>query len=1444
MADTNGGSELSHPNLNLTPEEKRVFRQLFQQADTDNIGVVTGEVAVKFFERTKLAPSVLGEIWQIADTENRGLLTPSGFGVVLRLIGHYQAGRDPTPELAFQPPVAGPLPKFEGLNINPTVPTPGPPAPGLQAQSSGGPIRVPPLTPEKVHEYASLFEKSGAQNGVLSGETAKQIFERARLPNEVLGRIWNLSDIEQRGALGVTEFVIAMHLLASYKSGVLRALPQILPPGLYEAAARRAAPRATPQISGFGSPVQGAPPVSGIPKQLSGAAVRQSQSPMGRASYGTPPQSAQATGSDWAITAQDKAQFDSIFATVDKAGRGYILGDQAVGFFGNSKLPEETLAQIWDLADINSEGRLNRDEFAVAMYLIRQQRGRREGRGALPPTLPTNLVPPSMRQQVIPPSQPTAPTFDNSYATTQPKSASEDLFGLDAFSSPAPSQSQASTGPGSPTYNRGFDSDLFNKPAAPAAAPEPQSTQHQQPTFKPFIPSSSFGQNIMAANTTGGSSGSAPGQRGPPPAQQSSVDDLLGDNDPEVSKKLTHETTELANLSNQVGTLSKQMQEVKNKRTSTDHDLSKSSSQKREFETRLSQLRTLYEQEVKDVKALEERLSASRNETRKLQQDIAMIEGSYQDLQNQHRQVVGNLEADQKENASLKERMRQVNAEINQLKPQLDKLRSEARQQKGLVAINKKQLATNESERDKVKTDIDDVSREIQEYQSAPPVQSPGKPTSPAASTTSQSTNPFFRRSPVPASENTMSPSPFAREPAQNQNAFDNMFGPSFTPPQTSGPPPTSFRSEPHPRDVPTVSGQSVRSSEGPDLPTPSTSPQPSSQTGSPPAAPEPPPPPESRQITSNFLPFRETVQRTDSLSSSVKVSAPASRYGGNDYSGADTPTNWVSSANATPIQERSLSGGDETDTIKTETASRAPSSTFDRNTTASPAASDAPRPASKASETRDQFQGYSQPIPTRESVPGAFPADPTSPIKSTPTGESTLSDRSKASSRRSDGFQSNRSDPFSMGRAEPRVSTGTKDDFDAAFAGFGAPRQVQERQHTGGSSAEGSVGTGSVGPNRFNQEFPPIEEFSRDDESDSGSEHGFDDNFTSASPEQRHASASQGPPPAAPEPPSSDPPEAFRLRPSVTHLDSTGSQLPTPGAQKAPPSYDQTVSAPTGSHRDSNQFPQEFGGLLPSRQDPTSPPSSNSPEKSYSSPLTGGQTLFGGSPGTSQPPQLAQAPAPAKNAFDEFDDQDFADLDEAKEADERENDEFGMSSHHREGLDEFNPVFDSPGASKTSTMASQHTATGSVPHLGDSFNDFEQNIGAPPQASGQANAPEQPAATSQDWDAIFAGLDTPQGSIPGGVAGGASQPSEHNAFEPAPGQEHAAEGDNMLSPPGRPAVLGRALSAGTEHDDPILKRLTGMGYARDDALNALEQYDYNLDKVSVLTEGNQMSSR
>jgi epidermal growth factor receptor substrate 15 len=48
------------------------------------------------------------------------------------------------------------------------------------------------------------------------------------------------------------------------------------------------------------------------------------------------------------------------------------------------------------LADIRKEGKLGKDEFAVAMFLINNKLAGKE----LPGTLPQSMIPPSLRSQV------------------------------------------------------------------------------------------------------------------------------------------------------------------------------------------------------------------------------------------------------------------------------------------------------------------------------------------------------------------------------------------------------------------------------------------------------------------------------------------------------------------------------------------------------------------------------------------------------------------------------------------------------------------------------------------------------------------------------------------------------------------------------------------------------------------------------------------------------------------------------------------------------------------------------------------------------------------------------------------------------------------------------------------------------------------------------------
>ncbi|ROL51010.1 Intersectin-2 [Anabarilius grahami] len=74
----------------------------------------------------------------------------------------------------------------------------------------------------------------------------------------------------------------------------------------------------------------------------------------------------------WAITPEERGkhdkQFDSLAPTL-----GYLSGDQARKFFVQSGLPTAVLADIWALADIGKDGKMDRLEFSIAMKLIKLQ---------------------------------------------------------------------------------------------------------------------------------------------------------------------------------------------------------------------------------------------------------------------------------------------------------------------------------------------------------------------------------------------------------------------------------------------------------------------------------------------------------------------------------------------------------------------------------------------------------------------------------------------------------------------------------------------------------------------------------------------------------------------------------------------------------------------------------------------------------------------------------------------------------------------------------------------------------------------------------------------------------------------------------------------------------------------------------------------------------------
>lgn len=97
--------------------------------------------------------------------------------------------------------------------------------------------------------------------------------------------------------------------------------------------------------------------------------------------------------STWAISSSAKAAYDDIFRAWDVTRSGYVGGDKARAIFGNSGLPDSDLFHIWRLVDSHNNGKLNPDEFAVAMHLIQM----RMSGAPLFNELPPELVPPSTR---------------------------------------------------------------------------------------------------------------------------------------------------------------------------------------------------------------------------------------------------------------------------------------------------------------------------------------------------------------------------------------------------------------------------------------------------------------------------------------------------------------------------------------------------------------------------------------------------------------------------------------------------------------------------------------------------------------------------------------------------------------------------------------------------------------------------------------------------------------------------------------------------------------------------------------------------------------------------------------------------------------------------------------------------------------------------------------
>uniref|UniRef100_A0A6Q2YYZ7 Intersectin 2a n=1 Tax=Esox lucius TaxID=8010 RepID=A0A6Q2YYZ7_ESOLU len=105
----------------------------------------------------------------------------------------------------------------------------------------------------------------------------------------------------------------------------------------------------------------------------------------------------------WSISPEERLKHDTQFDSLTPV-LGHLSGEQAKKFFLQSGLPPQVLAEIWSLADMNDDGKMDRLEFSIAMKLIKITL---QGRG-LPPSLPTSMKQPPT---VTPPSMMTSSTL-------------------------------------------------------------------------------------------------------------------------------------------------------------------------------------------------------------------------------------------------------------------------------------------------------------------------------------------------------------------------------------------------------------------------------------------------------------------------------------------------------------------------------------------------------------------------------------------------------------------------------------------------------------------------------------------------------------------------------------------------------------------------------------------------------------------------------------------------------------------------------------------------------------------------------------------------------------------------------------------------------------------------------------------------------------------------
>uniref|UniRef100_A0A803Y398 Epidermal growth factor receptor pathway substrate 15 n=1 Tax=Meleagris gallopavo TaxID=9103 RepID=A0A803Y398_MELGA len=291
--------------------------------DSANTGRVLASDAAVFLKKSGLTDLVLGKIWDLADTDSKGILNKQEFFVALRLVACAQNGLDVSLS-SLNLPV--PPPRFTDTS-----------SPLLLSGTASSDIPWAVKLEDKA-KYDAIFDSLNPVNGLLSGDKVKPVLLNSKLPVDILGRVWELSDIDRDGMLDRDEFAVAMFLV--YCALEKEPVPMSLPAALVPLSKRK----------------------------------------------------------PWVVSPADKIKYDEIFVKTDKDMDGFVSGVEARELFLKTGLPSALLAHIWALCDTKDCGKLSKEQFALAFYLINQKLTK----GIDPPqALTPEMIPPSDRSVTL-----------------------------------------------------------------------------------------------------------------------------------------------------------------------------------------------------------------------------------------------------------------------------------------------------------------------------------------------------------------------------------------------------------------------------------------------------------------------------------------------------------------------------------------------------------------------------------------------------------------------------------------------------------------------------------------------------------------------------------------------------------------------------------------------------------------------------------------------------------------------------------------------------------------------------------------------------------------------------------------------------------------------------------------------------------------------------------